>query len=1069
MKKGLWIAVVFVILFNCLGLVANAQGLNSDEVYDETDNNRTVNVGFFYSEGYHEKDEYGNLSGYGYELIERMKQFTGWNVNYVGYDKTWLEMLDMLNNGEIDILTDVNYSNERAKEFLFSEYDIGASSFVITKRPDDNRYETDELRTLNGARIGVLEGSIAADRIREYARNKFWNYKLVYFPNEEELKKALLVYRSIDLILSTNLRNSTDEEIVCSFGDEYTYIITAYDNYELMSEVDYSLSTIKMLDPFYFNNLTKKYFSDTSVYSNTLSLNERKYIENNKDRVYKAYISTSLFPLSYNKENEVTGIVPEYFEYLSDNVNINVEFVNSIESADPVEALKNHEIDIWVDSVSDYNFANNFNVRISVPVIEFSMGILHQSDSYEEFSRLGAIFAIKTAFTDMDQVYTSLDEGINCLSNGEVDGIVVPVYTAQHIKELYGDLFDFVPFDEKQKSGMSLAFSPDSDILLSSIYSKAILNTPDTVISELVSKHLERKSDIWTYKNLYEKMPWIPWAFAILVMSIVSLIVILLYKSGVSKREHELSLDNLSYFKSVISGNRFAIKMEFDKNGKNSYVYFADDSYEGGIKEVAIEDSIILENRNRVHPEDQAIFDEFLSDEFLRNLIVTKGTYYTELRSLNSKGFYGFYSVSIDIMPKLGNVDRVLILIKDITMIKMEEEEKRNTLTVALENAQKYSDSKTFFLSQMSHDIRTPLNAIMGMTSLAAMNIDKKEKVLEYLSIVHDSSSHLLSLVNDILDTSKIEKGQLKFSFANMSILDVFDKAVIMHSERIANNEIVLNVSREVYNPIVYCDENRLLRAFSNIISNAVKYTKKGGSINISLTENGPRFDGSRFFEFVVQDNGIGMDEETLATIFEPFSRAKEAEFTEGSGLGMSITKSIIDTLGGVIKVESEVNVGTTVTVTLGFNETKTGEVSSEKEKEEPKEIKKTVEGKRVLLVEDVEINAMFAEALCEMKGLICDIAVNGEEAVKKLEQSEDGYYSIVLMDIQMPVMNGYDATRKIRSYRRKYLKKIPIIAMSANAFEEDIIKCKDAGMDDHLAKPVDIHRFSDIVDKFVV
>ena len=394
----------------------------------------------------------------------------------------------------------------------------------------------------------------------------------------------------------------------------------------------------------------------------------------------------------------------------------------------------------------------------------------------------------------------------------------------------------------------------------------------------------------------------------------------------------------------------------------------------------------------------------------------------------------------------------VLILVLTVKNNAAERKHKIE-LSKALELAQQANRSKTTFLNNMSHDIRTPMNAIIGFSTLASDHTDEPEVIKDYLGKISQSSKHLLSLINDVLDMSRIESGKVTISEDNESIIEIMNSLKnIVQADIDAKH---LNFSMDtsgIKNEHIFCDKLRLNQVLLNLTSNAIKYTPDGGSISMQVTEMPSHALGKAFYEFRIKDTGIGMTPEFLSIIFEPFTRESTSTVSgiQGTGLGMAITKNIVDLMGGIIEVTSEPGKGSEFIVTVEFI------IAEEhKETEEKKEFR--IEGRRILLVEDNELNQEIATEILKGVGLEVDTADNGQIACDTLLEKGAGYYDLVLMDVQMPVMNGYEATRTIRAFEDKALAGIPIIAMTANAFAEDKQNAKDAGMDGHLAKPINI------------
>ena len=419
---------------------------------------------------------------------------------------------------------------------------------------------------------------------------------------------------------------------------------------------------------------------------------------------------------------------------------------------------------------------------------------------------------------------------------------------------------------------------------------------------------------------------------------------------------------------------------------------------------------------------------------------------------------------------KDGKLCTVLVAIRDATEEKEREIAQDRNLRNALAAAEHANRAKTVFLNNMSHDIRTPMNAVIGFAALATTHIDNKELVLDYLKKIHISGQHLLSLINDVLDMSRIENGSVRIEYTVVHLPDILHdlKTIIQESVHSKQQELYID-TQDVLHEDIITDKLRLTQVLLNISSNAVKFTPVGGTVNIRVSEKPCRRDGCTTVVFSVKDNGIGMSPEFREQVFDSFTR--EHTVTEngigGTGLGMAITKNIVDMLGGTIQVESEVGRGTEFTVMLEC------EISGTTVKEEPDseqreplknekqkiraEIQRRYEGKKVLLVEDNELNREIATAIMEEIGLDVDCVEDGTDAVNIMSSAEGRKYDLIFMDIQMPKMDGYTATREIRTLNDPKCANIPIIAMTANAFEEDRKKAIKAGMNAHIAKPISV------------
>lgn len=398
--------------------------------------------------------------------------------------------------------------------------------------------------------------------------------------------------------------------------------------------------------------------------------------------------------------------------------------------------------------------------------------------------------------------------------------------------------------------------------------------------------------------------------------------------------------------------------------------------------------------------------------------------------------------------------------------------EMQRQLEMALIHAEDANNAKSRFLFNMSHDIRTPMNAIIGFASLAQKNIGNEAKVREYLEKINLSGHELLELINHVLEMARIESGKIEFEEKPLNIPEKFHSMVTILSEQASDMGINFKYSLEdIKNCNVYADEARMGSITFNIAGNAMKYTPVGGSISFVMREIAPRREGYGTYVLTVEDTGIGMSEEFMKVLYEPFAREKNTTHSkkQGTGLGLSIVKNLVNLLGGAIDVHSEVGKGTRFDVTLDFKLVENGESSAD---DSPMVNRDSFEGRRILLVEDNEMNREITKSIMEEIGVSVEEAFDGDEAVERLsrltKKNRYNYYDLILMDIQMPKMNGYDATKAIRTLKPDDAHHIPIIAMTANAFEEDRRDAFAAGMDEHLAKPIDIRLFMDTLAKFL-
>ena len=464
----------------------------------------------------------------------------------------------------------------------------------------------------------------------------------------------------------------------------------------------------------------------------------------------------------------------------------------------------------------------------------------------------------------------------------------------------------------------------------------------------------------------------------------------------------------------------------------------------------------------RVHPDDQKMMHEMMKLERVLQELAGKKEYVSSYKTLVD-GEVHYYQFKY---MRLENTKHIIAGFQNIDALITREKEVQKKLELALKAEEQSNQAKRVFMNSMSHDIRTPLNAIVGYTTLALSHIEEKEAVKKYLSRITTAGSHLIALVNDVLEMNQIESGNIQMDDLPVYIPDVIEELQTIMQTSVSEKKLHFAVdTEEVVHKKILTDKLRLNQVLLNILGNSVKFTKPGGSISFKVKEMGNAPEGYAGYCFEIKDTGIGMSREFRKHIFETFTREQTATVSgiQGSGLGMAIAKNIVDLLGGTIRVKSEVDKGTETTVYLQFKLCDTVEENKEDDESIP-----DFRGKKILLVEDNELNREIAVEILQEAGFSMETAEDGVAAVEKMRHAAAGTYDLVLMDVQMPKMDGYEATREIRKLSDPEKASIPIIAMTANAFAEDRQKAFEAGMDGYLAKPIDISKMLEMLKGFL-
>ena len=1180
----------------------------------EQDNNRTVRAGIFYFDGYHMEDEDGDLMGYGVEFLDLVSQYSHLNFVFSGYDRSWDDMLAMLDDGEIDVVTSARKTPEREEKYAFS-LPIGRNSTVLSIKANNTRLLSGDYTTYDGIIVGVLTGSSQNQSFVEFAEKNGFSYQTVEYADAGQLT-ADLQSGEIDAILSSNLRRTENEKTLDVIEEDYFYAIVRKGDKELLAEINYAIDQMNINEGDWSNNLFYKYYGNN--YSSALAFTDRElaYIQDVASGKKKITVTSmgDRMPYSYVEDGELKGILPEYFAGLMELAGLPYEIVVPENREDYYNLAYNNGVDVVIDWRQFQGKAENHqsNGFYSEPYMNTGMAQVTRKDFNGKISTLAVAdvqgdMPIERNLIGDAQVlsYPTRESALEAVLGGDVDATYVYTYTAQSFvnsdptASLQFNVVNSMRFDFK----MYVRNSCDHELI--TILNKCIHEMPDDSMNNIITKYTANTPGSVSFSQYMKAHPEIMALAALLFAAGTGVIITLWLRARWRKKildtteranrelgeqlaiVNTLSRDYLNvYAVNTKSAAARVIKMIGDDADGLEQDYHKEFSYVEIIHQY-INDCVFSEDR-------QYMTEALALDKILENLNSGKeysGTY----RVLTGGAIHIYQFTCLPYLTEGGNGgnrdDFFLVGFRNIDEIVRKEQEQNAILEEALAEAQHANIAKTTFLNNMSHDIRTPMNAIIGFTSLAVTHIDNQEQVKSYLSKILTSGKHLLSLINDILDMSRIESGKVKIEENETSLPEILhDLKTIVQADVKAKQLSFYMDTLDVTNETIICDKLRLNQVLLNILGNAMKYTRSGGSVSVRIIQTDDAPEGYASYQFRIKDTGIGMSKKFLAHLFEPFEREQTTTVSgiQGTGLGLAITKNIVDLMNGTITVTSEEGKGSEFVISFQFRVksdsddmeymehlkdlralvvdddtltctsvskmlsslgmradwTTRGEEAAIRaefalEQNDPfsvilidwlipdlngvetarrlrriigdeaiiiiltaydwadieeeakaagvtefcskplfmSELKKILtapyreaeeieeqdtpiqflSGKKILLVEDNELNQEIAKTVLEEVGLIIDTADDGTEAVERIKTTQAGTYDLILMDIQMPVMDGYEATRTIRALDDPAKANIPIVAMTANAFEEDRQRAFDAGMNDHVSKPIDI------------
>ena len=901
---------------------------------EETAPAKVVRVGSF-EDTFNYVNEKGARKGYGYELLETLSGYTGWQFEYVTCD--WSDCFEKLENGEIDIMGGISYTEDRAEEMLFSDEPMGEEKYYLYADLSRADISASDFKTLNGKKIGVLMGTEPEVMLTEWEEKYGLKTEHVNISNNEDVKQKLANHE-IDCFVSLEESFWAERGIstITRVGESGIYYAINKNRPDLKEELDNAMRALDEAAPFYTADLYKRYFS--MDYTPILTGEEMAWLKEH-GAIKMGFLTSDSGVSTFDPATgEFTGVITDYIQLAADclgNQELEFQLVGYDSKEAELDALKSGEIDMIFHFDQSPNLAEEYHFACT-----------------------------NTTWTSNLMAVTNKQH----FNENNVNRIAVPQNKLSLKKYLafYYPQWEIVDCDT-QEDAAKLVKDGQADCFVTWISSE----------------------------NKY------------------------------SKKYSFYSVPLLNPVKScfaVNSGNRSLLSI-LNKTIKAMPVNMLAGAlamYKSSARKVTLSD--------------------FIKDNFFMALLVSS---------------IAVAAILLTILKLLRKARKAEAAARKAAN---DTQELNAKLQVAVENAESANHAKSTFLFNMSHDIRTPMNAIIGYADLASRHLDDPAKLKNYMENIQVCGQNLLMLLNNVLDLARIENDKTEMEYSVSDIEKDFRNCVAMFRNQADSKGQTLTVTTQLQYPYIYADIPHLTEICTNLVSNAVKYTGAGGTIRCNVTQKPGEKEGWCDTVVTVADNGIGMSQEFQKHIFEPFERERTSTVSkvEGSGIGMGIVKKLVGLMGGTVEVESRIGVGSTFTVTIPCR------IASEDETQAKRETnpsdQKCLCGTRILLTEDNDLNAEIAVELLQEEGCTVDRAKDGVECVDMLEKAANGTYQLILMDIQMPVMNGYDAARKIRGLDDPQKANIPIIAMTANAFTEDRQVALDAGMNDHIAKPINMN-----------
>lgn len=905
---------------------------------------KIIRVGSF-EDTFNYCNEKGARKGYGYELLQTLSGYTGWQFEYVTCD--WSDCFEKLKNDEIDIMGGISYTEDRAEEMLFSDEPMGEEKYYLYVDLSRADISASNFKTLNGKKVGVLMGTEPEVMLTEWEEKYGLKTQHVNISNNEDVKQKLANHE-IDCFVS--LEESLWAELgistITRVGKSSIYYVLNKDRSDLKEELDNAMRALDEAAPFYTADLCKKHFS--LDYKPILTGEEKAWLRKH-GAIRMGFLTSDRGVSTYDPATgEITGTITDYIQFATDylgNQELEFHLVGYDDKEAELNALKSGEIDMVFHFDQSPNLAEEYRVACTNTTWTSNMMAVTNKQLFIEnevnrvavpqnkisLTRYIAFYYPQWEIVDCD----TQEDAIKLVKDGQADCFVTGISSEGNYSKKYG--FYSVPLPNPANSCFAVNSGNRS---LLSILNKTIKAMPANMLT----------SSLAMYKSSSRKVTLI----------------------------------------------------------------------------------------------------DFIKDNFFMVLLVSS------------------IAVAVVLLTILKLLQKARKAEAAARKAANDTQELNAKLQVAVENAESANRAKSTFLFNMSHDIRTPMNAIIGYADLASRHLDDPAKLEKYMENIQVCGQNLLMLLNNVLDLARIENDKTEMEYSVSDVDKDFRNCVAMFQNQADSKGQTLTVTAHLLYPYVYADIPHLTEVCTNLVSNAVKYTGAGGTIHCDVTQKPGKKEGWCDMVVTVADNGIGMSQEFQKHIFEPFERERTSTVSkvEGSGIGMGIVKKLVELMSGTVEVESKIGVGSKFTVTIPCR-IASGDETQAKRETNPSD-QKCLCGTRILLTEDNDLNAEIAVELLREEGCTVDRAKDGVECVDMLEKAANGTYQMILMDIQMPVMNGYDAAKKIRRMDDPQKAGIPIIAMTANAFSEDKQAALDVGMNDHIAKPINMNILVPTIQKYL-